>query len=617
MYSAPHSPSPYTSTGQLNADIVNRLTDGVLLVHTQLHISKEDSMASTNDRKQATKLDSQSGTDQNHNYEILPGSKRSMLAGARLLGPANANQLIEVTLKLRRKKELPDLQGPPEEAMSHDEFAATYGATQNDIDTVKTALGSFGLTEVNSNPAARSIRFSGTVAQMEAAFQVKLFNYAHESGNYRGRVGDVHVPSELKDIVVGVFGLDNRRVARRRRHPVRDAIRPRCVSPIPAGWYTPAKLATHYNFPAAQPIQNNGAGQTVGILEFGGGFFPQDLQEFCKQTQTAVPNVKAISTDGTATNAHDGAEGEVMLDVEVVAGVCPKASIVLYFADFTEQGWITALDSAVQDKQNNPGVISVSWGYAENADIWTNQAMTQVNEAMKAAAYLGVTICVAAGDDGSSDAITDGHAHVDFPSSSPYALAVGGTTVVSGAAGATDVVWKEGDGLRSDNGGSTGGGVSAMFARPAWQNTAAAYIKSVNPGAIDGRVVPDISANADWNASPYLLVVDGKAEPNGGTSAATPLIASLVTLMNQQRGAGHRIGYLTPLLYQAAAGGGAGQTVGSAGCTDVKTGDNTTDAIGGYSAAVGFDAVSGWGTPNGQKLAAALPAPAAVAVAAV
>ena len=574
-------------------------------------------MASTRDHKQETKHDSKHDpkhdAKQNNNYEILPGSKRTVLAGAKLVGPANANQHIEVTLKLRRMKELPNLQSRPARAMSRDEFAATYGASQKDIDEAKTVLGKFGLTLVHSNPAARSIRFSGTVAQMENAFQVKLFNYAHESGNYRGRVGDVHVPAELNGIVVGVFGLDNRRVARRRRQPVRDTIRARSAGSIPASWYTPAKLATHYNFPAAQPIQNNGQGQTVGILEFGGGFFEPDLEKFCKQTQTAVPTVKAISTDGTATNAHDGAEGEVMLDVEVVAGVCPKASIVLYFADFTEQGWITALDSAVQDKENDPGVISVSWGYAEDADIWTQQAMTQVNEAMKAAAYLGVTICVAAGDDGSSDAITDGHAHVDFPSSSPYALAVGGTTVVSSAAGATDVVWKEGDGLRADNGGSTGGGVSAVFARPTWQTTAAANIVSVNPGAIEGRVVPDVAANADWNASPYLLVVDGKAEPNGGTSAATPLMASLVTLINQQRGAGNRIGYLTPLLYQNATGASAGQTVGSAGCTDVKTGNNTTDAIGGYSAGPGYDAVSGWGTPNGQKLMAVLPPAAAAA----
>ena len=112
--------------------------------------------------------------------------------------------------------------------------------------------------------------------------------------------------------------------------------------------------------------------------------------------------------------------------------------------------------------------------------------------------------------------------------------------------------------------------------------------------------MPDVAANADWNASPYLLVVDGKVQGNGGTSAASPLWASLVTLVNQARGAGKRIGYLTPLLYQGGAG--------SAGCTDITSGDNVTATVGGYRAGPGYDAVSGWGTPNGKQLLAALPA---------
>jgi kumamolisin len=483
---------------------------------------------------------------------------------------------------------------------------AAYGASKEDIDKVTAVLVKLGLKVAHSNAATRSIRLSGTVQAMEKVFQVKLFNYAHEDGNYRGRVGEVQVPGELKGIVQGVFGLDNRRVARRRRQPVRDTSRARALTAVPASWYTPAKLAAHYNYPAG-----DGSGQAIGILEFGGGFFEQDLAKFCKLTGTAEPTVKPISTDGTSTSAKDGAEGEVMLDVEIAAGCCPKSTIVLYFADFSEQGWITALDAVMQDKENDPGVVSVSWGYAEDADIWTTQAMTQVNESLKEAALLGITVCIAAGDDGSSDAITDGHAHVDFPSSSPYVLSVGGTTIVSQSGAEADIVWKEGDGLRADNGGSTGGGVSAVFARPDYQSNIT--IASVNPGAINGRCIPDVAANADWIASPYLLVVDGKAQANGGTSAATPLVASLVTLINEQRGAGNRIGYLTPVLYQTQGGSGAGITVGTQGCTDVDSGNNTTDAIGGYSAGPGYDAVSGWGTPNGQKLMAALPPAAAAA----
>jgi kumamolisin len=274
---------------------------------------------------------------------------------------------------------------------------------------------------------------------------------------------------------------------------------------------------------------------------------------------------------------------------------------VAYFADFTEQGWITILDAVMKDAQNNPGVVSVSWGYAEDALIWTEQTMDQVNQSLLEAAHLGITVCVAAGDDGSSDAVMDGNAHVDFPSSSPYVLAVGGTTVRAKTTAQSDIVWKEGDGLRKDNGGSTGGGVSTIFDRPDWQ--ANISVNSVNSGAIKGRIVPDIAANADWTASPYLLVVDGQKQPNGGTSAATPLIASLLTLINAKRGAGNRVGYVTPDLYQSAAGGTG---AGAQGCVDITSGDNVTAAAGGYSAAAGYDAVSGWGTPDGIKLMNAL-----------
>jgi len=526
----------------------------------------------------------------------VPGSDRKPLPGAVATSRANANSTIEVSLKLRRKKTLATLTKRPDTAMTRAQFRDTYGASQADIDKVVQVLGTFGLTQVHANPAARTVRMRGTVSAMESAFQVNLFNYSHENGNYRGRVGAVHIPTELQDIVVGVFGLDNRQVARRRRQPVRHAANAQLAS-VPSAWYLPSELATHYNFPAG-----DGSGQTVGLLEFGGGYFASDLQQFCTLANIATPpKVTAVSTDGTPTNSKDGAEGEVMLDVEVVAGVCPKAHIVVYFASWSEQGWITILDAAVQDDTNNPGVISISWGNAEDADIWTDSAMQQIDQTLQDAAMLGITVCVAAGDDGSSDAVSDGHAHVDFPSSSPHALAVGGTTIPSKGTTQPDIVWKEGDGLRADNGGSTGGGVSVEFARPDWQS--AITIQSVNPGSIAGRVVPDISANADWNASPYLLVVDGQSQPNGGTSAASPLVASLLTRINASRPAGKRVGYITPVLYQSSGTG----TVGSSGCTDVQSGDNTTAQAGGYSAGPGYDAASGWGTPNGVNLAQAIP----------
>ena len=532
-------------------------------------------------------------------HTAVTGSKRNPLPQSRVLGRTNQHATIEVILKLRRKKELPDLAKRPAGYMTREALAAEYGASEADIKQVVDVFGRYGLKPVDVNAATRTVRLSGTVAEMESAFLVTLFNYAHPSGPYRGRVGEVHVPNELKDIVKGVFGLDNRRVAYRRgRAPA--TVHARSLTSIPSSWYTPAELASHYNFPPG-----DGTGQTVGILEFGGGYFEQDLQKFCKLAKVSVPQVTAISTDGTPTTNKDGAEGEVMLDIEVVAGVCPNAAILVYFASWGDQGWVTALDAVMSGKDGDPAVVSISWGFAEGNDIWTTQAMDQVNESLKEAALLGITICVAAGDDGSSDAITDGHAYVDFPSSSIYALAVGGTTIPSKGSQQPDICWKEGDGLRSDNGGSTGGGVSAVFDRPDWQSQI--NVDSVNPGAIVGRCVPDVAANADWDASPYLLVVDGKAQANGGTSAAAPLWASLITRLNQNRGAGKRVGYLTPALYRAPDGTNNGPTVGAQGCTDVQSGNNITAVVGGYTAGAGYDLVSGWGTPNGVKLLAVLP----------
>ncbi len=531
-------------------------------------------------------------------FAAVPGSQRIPLPGARATGRANPATTLDLTLKLRRKKNLPELATRPNKAMTREQLAAVYGASPADLKKVTTAFKKLGLSITRTNLATRTVQVSGTTAVIEKAFDVKLFDYSHAGGSYRGRTGPVHVPAELSGIVEGVFGMDNRCVVKRRPQPI-PAVNHAKAGSIPSSWYTPAELATHYNFPTG-----DGSGEAVGLLEFGGGYFPADLQQFCSLAGVGVPTVKPVSVDGTSTSAKDGAEGEVMLDIEVVAGVCPKATIVVYFAAFTEQGWISILDAATQDKTNNPGVISASWGYAEDNYIWTEQAMTQINETMKDAAMLGMTICVAAGDDGSSDAVTDGNAHVDFPSSSPYALAVGGTTIPSKTASAKDTVWFEGDGLRADNGGSTGGGVSTMFARPAWQSKIA--IDSVNSGSIEGRVVPDIAANADWIKSPYLLVVDGGAQGNGGTSAATPLWASLITLINAERGSAGRVGYLSPLLYAPPSGSGSGSTVGTLGCTDVTSGNNNTDKVGGYAAAAGYDAVSGWGVPNGKNLLAAL-----------
>jgi kumamolisin len=482
----------------------------------------------------------------------------------------------------------------PDKAMTQAEVEQQFGASQEDIDKVKNTLEALGLQIIDADPATRSVQAGAPASVMEKAFNVRLIRYAHQRGNYRGRVGELHIPAELNGIVEGVFGLDNRRVVKQRT-AAGSARALSSAAKRARPWFFPAELAAAYQFPAS-----TGAGQTIGILEFGGGFFPADLAAFCQAANVAKPAVTPISVDHAPTDQHDGAEGEVMLDVEVVAGVCPEAAIAVYFSSFTEKGWIDVLDAAIHDKKNHPTILSISWGDAEDNASWTMQAITQVNELLKEAALLQITVCVAAGDDGSDDQVADGHAHVDFPASSPYVLGVGGTTLRKHSGKLTEVGWKDGDGLRKDGGGSTGGGVSTVFDRPAFQNV---NIDSVNPGAKNGRCVPDVAADASANTG-YFVVVDGKAQVSGGTSAAAPLWAAFVARINTELPAGKRAGYLTPLLYKPVSAGEP--TLGSAGCQDITHGNNSTAAVGGYTAHAGYDAVTGWGTPKGAAFLTAL-----------
>lgn len=377
------------------------------------------------------------------------------------------------------------------------------------------------------------------------------------------------------------------------------------------------QLAEIYQFPAG-----DGTGQTIGILEFGGGFLKDDLALYCKTVGVKVPNVVAVSVDNSPTNTDDDAAGEVMLDIEVIAGACPGATQVVYFGstNFDEKAWVDALDMAIFDKKHNPFILSISWGSPEDSDVWADGTVDHINDTFQEAAMMGVTVCVAAGDDGSADETDsepnsgelDGRASVDFPASSPFVLAVGGTDLRVSSSSISEKTWKDGNGRRfippdgTGTGGSTGGGVSVHFDRPSYQS--GITIESVNPGSIEGRVVPDVSAHAesDGRTTGYFWVLDGQGGPNGGTSAVAPLWASLIARINAELhklGPNKRAGWLNPILYQSDS---SGNPIGASACKDVTVGDNISASIGGYRAGPGYDAVTGWGSPLGDKLLSAL-----------
>lgn len=439
---------------------------------------------------------------------------------------------------------------------------------------VKKFAADHGLSVVGEHPERRTMVLSGTVAQMEAAFSVKLQCFEHASGRYRGREGVIQLPAELDGVVDAVLGLDNRPQAKP-HFRMRGEQTPK-ATPVAAAAFTPVQLARLYGYPQA-----TGQGQCVGIIELGGGFRQADLDTYFRNLGVPTPQVTAVSVDGGAnspTGDPNGPDGEVMLDIEVVGAIAPNARIAVYFAPNTDAGFLDAVTQAIHDTTNKPSVLSISWGSAESN--WTGQAMTAMDDAFQAAATLGVTICAASGDNGSSDGVTDGSDHVDFPASSPYALACGGTSLhASNSSITSEVVWNDGA-----QGGSGGGGVSGFFPLPSWQSG----LQTTNAGGVttplSKRGVPDVSGDADPQTG-YDVRIDGTNAVIGGTSAVAPLWAGLLARINQLNG--KAAGYIQPRLYQNPQA-----------FRDITQGNN-----GDFFASNGWDACTGLGSPNGQLVA--------------
>jgi kumamolisin len=284
------------------------------------------------------------------------------------------------------------------------------------------------------------------------------------------------------------------------------------------------------------------------------------------------------------------------MDVQIIASLCSEAQVFVYFAPFTQKGWVDLLNKVMSGNPAQPVALSISWGLPEDDPDWSQAALNAINTRLQAAALMGITVCVSSGDDGSGDQINDGHAHVNFPASSPFVLSVGGTMLLGPPAHAKEEVWWESPGRRTNK----GGGVSVFFDRPQWQNV---KIPSLNKKSIDGRVLPDIAALA--GPPLYDLIFMGRDFPDGGTSASAPLWASLIARMQANR-MGKPAQFLTPLLYQK---GPSGVPRGQAASMDVTVGNNASHPQPGvgYKARKGFDAVTGWGVPDGQKLLSQLP----------
>jgi hypothetical protein len=657
-------------------------------------------------------------------YAQLKGSERHLPAAAKVLGPADENETISVTLVLRRRLDGPPMPKPGEFArtplnqrrrLPQDEFAAKYGAAPADIDKLAQFARSNGLTVVESHAAQRAVVVSGTVGQMSRAFAVKLERYQVDAvsgdskspgGIYRGRDGFVQLPKALSEIVIGVFGLDNGRVGHNAGNP---------GDPTVTNLLTVQQVTTLYNFPPPGP---GIAGQTIGIMAPNAGYagyLQSDLDLYFGGSHlTPIPisvdgasngtlvisttvetpsgqnnlffasgppaanilanswgqytlsgvtyyfSIYSAAQTGTTTTVNIGnfliyngttyvsapypevpagttvyinLDDETTQDICIAGSAAPGASVAVYFAPATEQGWVDLIKRALHPNNgdfpagvNPPSVLSSSWFLAPGDDAagltFTNtyfhgltaMAVNTLSGYFNDALVQNVTVCNASGDAGAEgiyNLIQDNYAHVAYPSSDPNVLAVGGTTIGKVQSSGGSYVWVEY--VWNDGSGATGGGVSDFFPPPSWQSqlNVTNVNLSVNPSAPfnqTGRGVPDVAANASQSSSYSYYLGGAPYTSGGGTSAATPLWAGLIALINSNLGSD--LGSLNPVLYTLGAQEFSGPNVFNPinplwpenlllqFCPSANTYNN----IQGYTSGPSWDACTGWGSPDGIGL---------------
>jgi len=539
----------------------------------------------------------------------LAGSDRAPLRNSKVVGRVDPNQRIEVTVRVRPRimngdfaalvSEISSKRPSERTYLSREELAFGRGADPEDLGRIDTFAHAHHLTIAETSIPRRTVRLAGTAGDLSDAFGVRLHIFKSDEVIHRGRTGPVYVPGSLVRVIKGVFGLDNRPFARPHyRRPILTERRKRAPRGKVASIFSVPEVATLYRFPPGL----NGRGQCIALIELNGidhhgtivdtGYAVADLKSFFRKLGLPIPDVSAIGVDGGRNMSGSGQAGdtEVTVDIDVAGAIAHGSKLGVYFAPDTDAGFIDAVSTAVCDTVRAPSVISISWGGPEDGATW--QFLKEFNDVLQDAAAIGVTVCCETGDYGSSDETPqsrDGRPHVEFPASSPFALACGGTQLIrSGKKVSREVVWNDGD-----SSGASGGGVSNKFPRPPYQRGAQVPL---SPDRNRGRGLPDVCGNA----AGYRMIVAGKQVPVNGTSVVAPLWAGLIALINQSltdKG-GKPVGFVNPLFYGLS---------GSGVFKEIIEGNNDIDgSLKKYFAKPGWDPCTGLGSPDGVQLLAAL-----------
>ncbi len=541
-------------------------------------------------------------------YVSIPGSDHHHKSDHRQLGPTAGNEQMEVTLFVRRRaqdgaspklREVRDFSAKPSETskpMSHQEFAASHGANQADLQQVANFAASQGLAVVEESVPRRSVIVKGPVSAVNKAFGVAMYDYeSPRTGKYRGHPGEAALPAAIANLVEGITGLDSHKI---HAHHFSTARRKNPADPSHTRALTPQQVAKLYNFP-----DGDGAGQTIGIYEMNtsegpAGYTTADITDSMEAFGggLTVPTPIDVSIDGFSNSGQS--DGETGLDITVAGAIAQAAKIAVYFTGEEPSNIIHAVQHMIHPGAGDPTptIVSISYGWGADdadADSFSDSEYTQLGKLFQDAANLSITVLVSSGDSG---AVIESNtqAQTSYPATEPWVLACGGTTVgnVNGSS-FDEYVWND---TGKAGPGATGGGISARFTTVPDYQTSVALPKRSGTGTT-GRGIPDIAGNASENSG-YEQFINGESGPVGGTSAVAPLYAGLIARLNKNLGVS--VGFINPVLYGAASTVFR-DVVGAPGPKN-----NSFSGVTGYPAGKGWDACTGLGSVNGVALQNAL-----------
>ena len=458
------------------------------------------------------------------------------------------------------------------------QFAEQFGPTEQDYQAVVAFMESKGLTVTSRHPNRVVLDVSGSVADIERAFQVTIRTYRHPMGNRDFYAPDTEPSVDLAVPILQISGMDNYSLP----HPANLKIKPagQPANPTPNSGSGPSGSYRGNDFRAAYipGTSLTGSGQSVGLLEFD-GYYSNDIAAY--ESQAGLPSITLtnVPINGGVSIPGSGVD-EVSLDIEMAISMAPGVSkIIVYEGPNGSTAWSTILSRIAND--NSAQQVSCSWGSGP-PDSTSEQIFKQM-------ATQGQSFFNASGD---TNAFTGA---IPFPSESTNITQVGGTTLTTGPGGsyASERVWNWGGGTGSS------GGISTTYSIPIWQQ---GINMTTNHGSTTMRNVPDVALTAD---NIYVVYNNGHSSPfYGGTSCAAPLWAGFTALVNQQAASVGRpvVGFINPAIYAIGKNGNY-----TADFHDITTGDNTwSSSPTNFYAVVGYDLCTGWGTPAGQSLIDAL-----------